>query len=106
MSALRMAMIGGRTSTLGFKAVGVETFVAPLPEDGPRIWRELDLRRYAVVMVTEPVFEVLEREIPGFPPQGGLPVVLVVPAVTGTRETAAARLRERIVKAVGADLER
>ncbi len=106
MGGLKVAMIGGRTSTLGFRALGVETFVAPLPGDGPRIWGELDLERYAVVMVTEPVFEVLEREVPGFPPRGGLPVVLVVPAVTGTREMAAARMRERIIKAVGAELER
>ncbi len=106
MAGKKVAMIGGRTSTLGFRALGVETFVAPLPEDGPRIWQGLDLDRYAVVMVTEPVFEVLEREIPGFPPFGGLPVVLVIPAVTGTREMAVARMRERIVKAVGADLER
>jgi len=99
-------MIGGRTSTLGFKAVGVETHIAPLPDDGPRIWREMDLGRYAVIMVTEPVFEVLQREVPGFPPREGLPVVLVVPAVTGSREMAVTRLRERIIKAVGADLER
>lgn len=103
---LKVAMIGGRTSTLGFKAVGVETYIAPLPEDGPRIWREMDLRRYAVIMVTEPVFEVLHREIPGFPPHEGLPVILVIPAVTGSREMAAARMRERVQKAVGADLER
>ncbi|MDI6873154.1 MAG: V-type ATP synthase subunit F [Actinomycetota bacterium] len=102
----KVAMIGGRTSTLGFRALGVETFIASLPEDGPHIWGELDLERYAVIMVTEPVFEVLHREVPGFPPHGGLPVVLVIPAVTGTREMAAARLRERIIKAVGADLER
>ena len=106
MAGKKVAMIGGRTSTLGFKAVGVETFVAPLPEDGPRIWNQLDLDRYAVIMVTEPVFEVLEREVPGFPPHGGLPVVLAIPAVTGSREIAVARMRERVVKAVGADLER
>lgn len=106
MEGRKVAMLGGRTSTLGFKAVGVETFVAPLPEDGPRIWREMDLGRYAVVMVTEPVFEVLEREVPGFPPRGGLPVIMVIPAVTGSREMAAARMRERVQKAVGADLEK
>lgn len=106
MEGKKVAMIGGRTSTLGFRAVGVETFIAPLPEDGPRIWSHLDLQRYAVVMITEPVFEVLQKEIPGFPPREGLPVILAVPAVTGSRETAVAWLRERIIKAVGADLER
>lgn len=106
MDGLKVAMLGGRTSILGFKAVGVEAYVAPLPEDGPRIWREMDLSRYAVVMVTEPVFEVLEREVPGFPPHAGLPVVMAIPAVTGSRETAAARMRERVQKAVGADLEK
>ncbi len=106
MERLKVAMIGGRTSTLGFKAVGVEAFVVSRPEDGPRIWREMDLSRYALVMVTEPVFEVLEREIPGFAAHGGLPVVMAIPAVTGPRDLAAARIRERVQKAVGADIDR
>ncbi len=106
MKELKVAMIGGRTSTLGFKAVGVDTYIAPLPEDGPRIWKELDLSRYAVVMITEPVYEELLREFPQFPPHEGLPVVLVIPAVTGSREIASSALREKVRRAMGADLER
>jgi vacuolar-type H+-ATPase subunit F/Vma7 len=97
-------MIGGRTSTLGFKAVGVEVVVAEVPEDGPRLWDELEKDKYAVVMVTEPVFEAIKRERKDFPPSEGLPVVLVVPAVTGPRGIGMARIREKVRKAVGAEI--
>ena len=81
---LKVAMIGGMTSVIGFKAVGVETYIAGVPEDGPKIWRSLPLERYAVVAITEPVYRVLLDEVPGFPGVDDLPVILPVPAVSGS----------------------
>lgn len=101
---MKVAMIGGRTSTLGFKAVGVDVFVAEVPEDGPRLWDEVDKEKYAVIMITEPVFEAIRREKRDFPPLEGMPVVLVIPAVTGPRGIGLARIRDKVQKAVGAEL--
>ena len=98
-------MIGGRTSTIGFMAVGVEPYIAAVPEDGPRIWESMEYDRYAVIMVTEPVYKVLREKVPGFPPSGGLPVVLVVPAVTGSQGIGPAGMKDKVQKALGADLE-
>ncbi len=99
-----MAMIGGKTSSMGFKAVGVEPFPASVPEEGPEIWKSLPLERYAVVMITEPVYKVLREKVPGFPPQGGIPIVLVIPAVTGSQGLGMEGLKRRVEKAVGADI--
>lgn len=105
METYKVAMIGGRTSVLGFKAVGVETYIANIPDDGSAIWEALPRERYAVVMITEPVYEAIVRKIPKISASEGLPVVLVIPAVTGSRGTASASLKKKIDKAVGAIVE-
>jgi vacuolar-type H+-ATPase subunit F/Vma7 len=102
MEKLKVAMIGGRTSTLGFKAIGVDTYVAPAPEDGPDIWQSLPLQRYGVIVITEPVYLVLRERVPDFPGYEGLPIILVVPAVTGSLEVGREELKGRVEKAVGA----
>ncbi len=98
---MKAAMIGGMTSVIGFKAVGVETYIAAVPDDGPAIWSSLPRERYALVMITEPVYEVLLEKVPGFPDVDLLPVVMPVPAVSGTLGLGRKAIKERIVKALG-----
>ncbi len=101
MENLKVAMIGGWSSVVGFKAVGVDTYVTSSPQEGPEVWGALPLERYAVVMITEPVYEVLRELAPDFPPHEGLPVVLAVPAVSGSMGIARNVIRKRVVKALG-----
>jgi V/A-type H+/Na+-transporting ATPase subunit F len=102
---LKVAMIGGMTSVIGFKAVGVETYIAAVPGDGPAIWKSLPRDRYALVMITEPVYRVLLDEVTGFPDVEELPVVLVVPAVSGSLGLGKEGIREKIVKALGSVID-
>jgi V/A-type H+/Na+-transporting ATPase subunit F len=102
MENRKVAMIGGRTSTTGFKAVGVEAYIAASPEDGLAVWESVPLDRYAVIMVTEPVYRLLREKTPDFPSHEGLPVVLVIPAVTGSLGIGQADIKKRVEKAVGA----
>ncbi len=105
MERYKVAIIGGKTSAMGFKAVGVEPYTAAVPEEGPEIWRSLPQERYAIVMITEPIYGVLLEKVPGFPPQGRLPIVLVIPAVTGSQGMGLEILKRKVEKAVGADIE-
>lgn len=98
---MRVAALGDWTSIAGFKAVGVEVREVENPEDGPRAWSEMPAERYAVVLVTEPVYAELRRRVAGFPARDVLPVVLEIPAVTGTQGTARSGLRELMVRALG-----
>ncbi len=103
---MKVAMIGGLTSVIGFKAVGVETYIAAVPEEGPAIWESLPLERYALVMITEPVYRVMLEKVPGFPDLGeDLPVVMAVPAVSGSLGLAREGIKSRVVKALGSTLE-
>lgn len=105
MEDMRVAILGDWVSIAGFKAVGVEPYAVEDPESGPESWASIPLERYAVVMVTEPVYEVLRRRIAGFPAHEGLPVILEIPAVTGALGTAKSGIRELMTRALGAVIE-
>lgn len=105
MRELKVAMVGGWSSVVGFGAVGVDPYAVASPEDAPGVWDSLPREEYAVVMVTEPVYEALRRSVPGFPGHEGLPIVLPVPAVTGSLGMAAADIRKIVVKALGSSAE-
>jgi V/A-type H+/Na+-transporting ATPase subunit F len=105
MEKLRMAMIGGFTSVAGFKALGVDVFPVASPQDGPAVWDALPRDRYAVVMITEPVYEVLLERLADFPALEDLPVVLAVPAVSGSTGLSRASIKKRVEKALGSVIE-
>jgi V/A-type H+-transporting ATPase subunit F len=105
MEKLKVAMIGGFTSVAGFRALGVDTYPVPAPQDGPEVWEALPRGKYAVVMVTEPVYEVLLEKVPDFPAIEDLPVVLAVPAVSGSLGLGKAGIKKRVEKALGSMVE-
>ena len=102
---LKVAMVGGWSSVIGFKAVGVDAYVVASPAEAQAVWESIPREGYAVVMVTEPVYDALRGSAPGFPPHGGSPIVLPVPAVTGSLGIARADIREKVVKALGSAVE-
>ena len=102
---MKVAMIGGFTSVAGFKAVGVDSYIVASPREGPAVWNALPLEKYAVVMVTEPVYEVLLEQVPGFPAALDLPVVIAVPAVSGSIGLGRAGVKKRVEKALGSVIE-
>ncbi len=101
METLKVAMIGDWTSVVGFKAVGVEPYIAVRPEDGPEVWNSLPRERYGVIIITEPVYEVLRDSIADFLTSEGLPVILPIPAISGSLGIAKAGARKRVEKALG-----
>jgi V/A-type H+/Na+-transporting ATPase subunit F len=100
---LRVGFIGGKTSTVGFKALGVETFTVPRPEEAREVWRGIDLERFALIFVTEPVFDVLSEDIAELG-EAGLPVVTVVPSVAGSKGTGRAEIRSLVERATGTSM--
>jgi V/A-type H+/Na+-transporting ATPase subunit F len=98
---LKLAMIGGFTSVAGFKAVGVDAYPVASPQDGPAAWNALPKEKYAVVMITEPVYEVLLEMVPDFPAIEDLPVIIAIPAVSGSTGLARKGIKKRVEKALG-----
>lgn len=100
---MKIAMIGGRTSTMGFRALGVETFEVLEPSDAPEHWKAIRLEQYAVVFVTEPVYRSL-RDLIEELPEGSMPIVCVVPSVRGSMGVGQDNIRRLVERAVGTDV--
>lgn len=102
---LGVAMIGGKTSTIGFRALGVDTYTVVFPENAEEVWEEIPLDRYAVIFVTEPIYEKLAERIEDFVQEKrDLPVITVMPSVAVSEEVGIKDIRQRVEKAVGVDM--
>jgi len=102
---LGVAMVGGKTSTIGFRALGVDTYTVVHPDESEEVWDGVPLEKYAVVFVTEPVFERIALRVAAYMEEGGrLPVITVLPSVAVSEEWGIRDIRKRVVKAVGIDI--
>ena len=99
----KVAIIGDKTSVLGFKALGVDTYPLEKPEDGREIWFQIKEENYGVIFVTEPVYKVME-DLFGEAAEQITPAVTIIPATTGITGLGMERIRKTIEKAVGADI--
>lgn len=100
---MKVGMLGGRTSILGFRALGVDTFTVPRPQDAPEVFGRIELSDYAVLFITEPVYEVLKEDLASLEGRP-LPVVTVIPAVTSTGGVGLSELKALVERAVGTDV--
>jgi vacuolar-type H+-ATPase subunit F/Vma7 len=103
---MKIAFVGGKTSSMGFHALGVDTFQVPVPEEAPEVWERVDPDEYTIIFVTEPVYTALSEQIAELREvrEGRLPVVTVLPAVSGSRGAGFEEVRSLVEKAVGADI--
>jgi len=100
---MKIAFIGGKTSILGFRALGVEIFPVAKPEDAPTVWEEINPREYGIIFVTEPIYRVLTDQVEEAR-RKELPVITVLPSVAESSGVGISELGEMVEKAVGSDL--
>lgn len=99
----KAAIIGDKTSVLGFKALGLDSYALIKPEDGRDIWPKIKEQGYSVIFITEPVYEAMEdllKEVSG----QIKPAVTIIPAVAGGKGLGMEKIRRIVEKAVGVDI--
>lgn len=103
---LGVAMIGGKTSTIGFRALGVDTYAVTRLDEAERVWAEVQMDRYAVIFITEPVYERLASMIAALREEekANLPVITVLPSVAVSKEHGLKEMRQKVERAVGVDV--
>jgi len=99
----KVAIVGDKTSVLGFKALGLDAYPLVRAEDGLDIWDQIREQDYGVIFVTEPVYEVMEDLFKEVAEQVS-PAVVVIPATTGGTGFGMEKIRKIIERAVGADI--
>jgi V/A-type H+/Na+-transporting ATPase subunit F len=99
----KVAIIGDAASVAGFRPLGFRTLVAEPPARALELWPEVAGGEYGVVLVTEPVYEVIgdliaeARERP-------IPAVTIIPGAGSAGGVGEARLARAIERALGTTL--
>lgn len=99
----RIAVVGDATSVAGFRPLGIAAYPVERPEEARGLWDSLAGGEYAIVFVTEPVYEAiadLAAEVADRP----VPAVTVIPGVGSPGGVGEAKLAAAIERALGTKL--
>ena len=99
----KIAVLGDRSSVLGFKALGLEVFFAENAGEGHKKLAELIDGSYAVIYITETLAVELMPEIDRFK-ENVIPAIILIPGRTGSLGIGMSSLRSSVERAVGMDI--
>ena len=102
---LKIAVIGGRDTVMGFKALGLDTFPAQTSAEALKALRRLtrDSRDYAIIYIEETLAAELEHEIQKFS-DSPTPAIIMIPGREGSTGYGLESLRSAVEKAVGMNI--
>lgn len=96
----RVAIVGDAVSVAGFRPLGFATFAVEHPQDSRELWPQLARGDYAVVFVTEPVYEVV-ADLVAEQADKPVPAVTVIPGAGSAGGVGGAKLAKAIERALG-----
>ena len=101
----KIAVIGGNDTTMCFKALGLDVFVADRPEDAKKILREITGPDsvYAIIYISENLAVGLTKEIDKFK-DDPMPAIILIPGREGSLGIGKAALQSAVERAVGIDI--
>ena len=101
----KIAIVGGRDTIIGFKALGLAIFPVKTTEEAGRTLRKITTEEYAAIFITddfagglEKEIHILEQNIPLYPS------IVIIPSHRGRTGLGMAQIRSLVEKAVGTDL--
>jgi len=105
MANFKIAVIGGRESVMGFKALGLDVFAAEDPAEARQTFIRLvrDSQEYAIIYITERLSLNLKAEIEKIKDRPS-PAVILIPDKEGSIGLGKAALKSAVERAVGADI--
>ena len=99
----RIAVIGGRDSVLGFRALGLETCIAETGEQAKAAIHRMAKEDYAIIYLTEHLAAQIPTEIERR--RGDtVPAIILIPGREGSLGIGMVGVRTAAEKAVGADI--
>ena len=103
---LKIAVLGGRDTVMGFKALGLDVFPASGAEEAKEIFRHLTREsegEYAIIYVEENLAQHLEHEIARYKDVPS-PAIILIPGREGPLGLGQSALKAAVEKAVGIDI--
>lgn len=102
--AENIAVIGDSESIKGFCAIGLDAFPYESFDEAVPLFKKIaDSDNYAVIYITEELFELLEKERTRYESKL-TPAVVPIPSVKGNTGIGTKRLSLFVEKAVGSDI--
>ena len=102
---LKIAVIGGRDTVMGFKALGLDTFPADDSAEAGRILRSLtrDSDDYAIIYIEETLAMNIQPEIDKFKDSPS-PAIILIPGREGSIGLGQSALKAAVERAVGTNI--
>ena len=103
---LKIAVIGGRDTVMGFKALGLDTFPASDSAEAGRVLRQLTREseeEYAIIYLEETFAEQLRGEINRFKDSPS-PAIILIPGREGSTGLGLQALHDAVERAVGTNI--
>ena len=103
---LKIAVIGGRDTVMGFKALGLDTFPAESAGEAGKILRQLTHEseaEYAIIYIEETVAAPILPDIRKFDERPS-PAIILIPGRDGPIGLGQSALQEAVEKAVGSNI--
>lgn len=99
-----IAFIGDSESVKGFSAVGIDAIVCEQPEESSVVLKgTVEKDRYAVIYMTEELFEAARKEVAKLSEQT-IPAVIPIPGARANNGIGGRRLSAFVEQAVGSDI--
>ena len=99
-----IAVMGDKESIKGFSAVGIDAVVCDEPTEATTVFKEIiEKDKYAVIYITEELFEQAHKEIERYS-ESAVPAVIPIPGAKGNTGIGSARLSSFVEQAVGSDI--
>ena len=102
---LRIAVIGGKDTVIGFKAVGLTACPAVTPQEALQALRDLtgEESEYAIIYIEEKLAQALEHEISKFKDRP-TPAIIMIPGREGSLGLGQNALKAAVERAVGTNI--
>ena len=103
---LKIAVIGGRDTVMGFKALGLSTFPAENAAEAHKLLRKLTRdseENYAIIYIEENLAMQIQPEIDKFKDSPS-PAIIVIPGREGSIGYGQQALRSAVERAVGTNI--
>ena len=102
---LKIAVIGGAETVMGFRALGLESFSAEDATEAARILKTLakDNDNYAIIYIEETLAEKIQPEIDKYKDRP-TPAIILIPGREGSTGLGRQALKAAVERAVGSDI--
>ncbi|NLW21383.1 MAG: hypothetical protein GXY84_08465 [Clostridiales bacterium] len=100
---LRMGAVGEEDAILAFKAIGAQVMPATTPDQVASALHRLTREGIPLVFITEAAARMAQEAVSRYE-QALETAVIPIPGIRGSDGYGAAKLRETLIKAIGADI--